>query len=108
MRPFNKIRDYFSEKSGKQRVFIVICFVLLAVFVFFFIKGNFFDNKEPPRDETSVSDTAQSGESSDKTQAAQDNEVKFHINLLDLVILLVVIVLFVIHKIREKIRHRRM
>lgn len=108
MNPFKRMHDYFLEKSGKQRVLIVICLALLAIFVCFFIKGNFFDNKtkthESGGNETSVSDTRYSEENSGETQTAQSNDVKFHINLLDFLILLVVVIFFVIHKIREKRR----
>ncbi len=107
MNPFKRFYEYFSRKSGKQRVFFIIGFILIAVFVFFFIKGNFFDNKSSEQNsEMSISDTSQSEESSNSQIQYEDAE--FHISLLDLLILLAIIIIFVIHKIREKIRHRRM
>lgn len=107
MNPFKRFYEYFSRKSGKQRVFFIIGFILIAVFVFFFIKGNFFDNKIAAQSsEMSISDTSQSEENSNSQIQYEDAE--FHISLLDLLILLVIIIIFVIHKIREKIRHRRM
>ncbi len=109
MNPISKMREYFAEKSGKQRVLIVICFALIAVFVFFFIKGNFFDKKETSHDETSVSDTSQAGEDENGNETqVQGYEVEFHISFIDVLILIAIVVLIIIHKIREKIKHRRM
>lgn len=109
MNPFKRFYEYFTAKSGKQRVLFVIAALLIAVFAFFFIKGNFFDNKKVPADETSIGDTSQAEESGgDNSPPEQSGDIKFRISFFDLGILLVVIIFFTAHKIREKIKHRRM
>lgn len=111
MNPFKRFYIYFTAKSVKQRIGVIIAFALLMNFVVFFIKGNFFDNRSRTYEnsQTSVSDTSQSEENADgNSEVSQGNDIKFHISVIDMVILLVVIAFFVIHKIREKQKHRRM
>lgn len=84
-----KLYDYFKGKSIKQR--IAICFVIAAIlmFLFFIIKGNFFDI--PSEGNTEQSSASQ-----------------FHISIVDMALLVGVIVAYIIHKIREKRRQKRM
>ncbi len=103
--PFKRFGEYFAAKSVKQKILFIIGVLLLAVFVFFFIKGNFFDNHAKST-ETSYSTSQDGASSGDETQAEQ-SPPKFRINFFDVGIVVIVIILFVIHKIREKQKFRR-
>lgn len=79
-------------KSVKQRIFICIIAIVLLTFLFFIIKkANVFDM--PP-------DTAEGAEPADRPQ--------FHISLVDIGLLTAVTGAYVIHKIREKRKQRRL
>lgn len=85
-----KLYNSFMNKSIKQR--IIICIVITAMFtlLFFAIKANFFD----------VPLEAEEAEQADRPQ--------FHISLIDMGLLAVVIIAYIIHKIREKRKQKRM
>ena len=82
-----KLYNSFMGKSVKQRIFICIIAVVLLTFLFFIIKANIFDM--PP-------DTAEGAEPADRPQ--------FHISLVDIGLLTA----YIIHKIREKRKQRRL
>ena len=85
-----KLYNSFMGKSVKQRIFICIIAVVLLTFLFF-IKANIFDM---------APDTAEGAELVDRPQ--------FHISLVDIGLLAAVTGAYVIHKIREKRKQRRL
>lgn len=107
MNPFVKFGRYFSEKSTKQKVLFVIGALLLATFVFFFIKGNFFDNRSVSN-ETSQMCSDNTSQSDDEQQNAPATTAKFHIGFIDIVILLALIAVYVIRIIIKRRNNRRM
>ena len=86
-----KLYNSFMGKSVKQRIFICIIAVVLLTFLFFIIKANFFDIPLEP---------AEGSEPSDRPQ--------FHISFVDIGLLVAVTGAYVIHKIREKRKQRRL
>lgn len=86
-----KLYNSFMGKSVKQRIFICIIAVVLLTFLFFIIKAKFFDIPLEP---------AEGSEPSDRPQ--------FHISLVDIGLLAAVTGAYVIHKIREKRKQRRL
>lgn len=75
---FGRFAEYFAAKSTKRKILFVIGVLLLAAFVFFFIKGNFFDN----------------GSVSGETP--QNDRTKFRIGFIDIAVLLAIAAGFVI------------
>lgn len=106
--PFKKIGDYFSAKSVKQRIYIVIALSLLIFFLVFFIKGNFFDNRAPT-ESAATSSVSQSDETSDnsETPPAKSSEPQFHISFFDLAILIAAIAIIIIRRFIGKRKFRR-
>ena len=106
--PFKKIGDYFTAKSVKQRIYIVIALSLLIFFLVFFIKGNFFDNRAPTESAT-TSSVSQSDETSDnsETPPANSSEPQFHISFFDLAILIAAIAIIIIRRFIGKRKFRR-
>lgn len=86
-----KLYNLFMGKSVKQRIFICIIAIVLLTFLFFIIKAIVFDM--PP-------DTAEGAEPADRPQ--------FHISLVDIGLLTAVTGAYIIHKIREKRKQRRL
>ena len=86
-----KLYTNLMKKSVKQRIFFCIVLTVMLMLLFFIIKGNFFD---------APIETAEEAENADSPQ--------FHISLIDVGVLLAVIVVFCVHKIREKRKHRRL
>ena len=82
-----KLYNSFVGKSVKQRIFICIIAVVLLTFLFFIIKANIFD-------------TAEGAEPTDRPQ--------FHVSFVDIGLLVAVTGAYVIHKIREKRKQRRL
>lgn len=108
---FRKIKENFARKTIRQRIHICIGISLLLIFLFFIIKGNFFDAREVPA--SAVSQSADSGESSDSSSEEQgtqnsDNRVRFHINWIDLGALAALCTAYGVHKYREKKREKRL
>lgn len=110
--PFKRFYKYFTAKSVKQRIYVIIAFFLLAVFAFFFIKGNFFDNRNAPQ--TSQSESADSGDSDDTSQAEEAEQSApeqsaphFTISFFDCIALIGLIGVFVFARIRRKLKMRR-
>lgn len=106
--PFKRFYNYFIAKSVKQRVYVIIAFTLLAFFAFFFIKGNFFDNRNVPQ--TSQSESAESDDSGDTSQTAQETKQSaphFTISFFDCIALIGLIGVFVFARIRRKLKMRR-
>lgn len=119
--PFVRFYNYITEKPVKQRIYIVIAIVFLLFFAFFLIKGNFFDNRLPDNSENThtemsqsesgesvTSDTSNESVTGDTSQSTNEGGPKFHISLIDMVVLLAIIAIFVVKKIREKRKHRRL
>ena len=79
------------NKSIKQRIFFCIVLTVMLVFLFFIIKGNFFD-------------TIEAAEDAEKT----NTDPQFNISFIDIGILLAVVAAYCIHKIREKRKQRRL
>ena len=86
-----KLYNSFMDKSVRQRIFTCIIAVVMLTFLFFIIKANIFD--VPP-------DTAEGAEPADRP--------RFHISLVDIGLLAAVTGAYVIHKIREKRKQRRL
>lgn len=107
MNPFVRFGKYFSEKSTKQKVLFVIGALLLAAFVFFFIKGNFFDNRNVSN-ETSQTCSDGTSQNEDGSQNTPATKAKFHIGFIDIVILLALIAVYVIRIIIKRRNNRRM
>lgn len=107
MNPFVRFGKYFGEKSTKQKILFVIGALMILAFVFFFIRGNFFDNR---RASSETSQTYSDGTSQDEgsTQNALEKATKFHIGIIDIVILLVLIAVYVVRLIIKKRNNRRM
>lgn len=102
--PFKRFYNYFTAKSVKQRIYVIIAFSLLAVFAFFFIKGNFFDNRNVPQ--TSQSESDDSGDTS-QAEEAEQSAPHFTISFFDCIALIGLIGVFVIARIRRKLKMRR-
>lgn len=84
---------------------------LLLTFLFFIIKGNFFDVRKSPVSEISQStDSSESSDSSQEEQSTQnsDNKIHFHINWIDLGVLAALCTAYGVHKYREKKREKRL
>lgn len=107
MNPFIRFGKYFGEKSTKQKILFVIVVLLLSAFVFFFIKGNFFDNRRTSS-ETSQTYSDSTSQSEDAPQSASEHTAKFHIGFFDIVILLTLISVYVVRLIIKRRNNRRM
>lgn len=106
--PFKRFYNYFSAKSVKQRIYIVIALSLLIFFLVFFIKGNFFDNRAPTESTTSsVSQSSEETSDNSETSTAKSNEPQFHISFFDLAILIVAIAIIIIRRFIGKRKFRR-
>lgn len=112
--PFVRFYDYITAKSVKQRIYIVIAIVFLLTFAVFFVKGNFFDNRVKTDASESSQITAsdasenENAESADSTVTEQSSKIQFHFSVIDFVVLIAIIAVFVVKKIRDKIKNRRM
>lgn len=104
---FGRFADYFAEKSTKRKILFVIGVLLLAAFVFFFIKGNFFDNRNVSN-ETSQTCSDGTSQNEDGSQNTPATKAKFHIGFIDIVILLILIAVYVIRLIIKRRNNRRM
>ncbi len=97
-----KIKDYFAKKTPKQRIFSVIGFTLIAVLIFFIIKGNIYDSQRRNSAKSDQSNSESSNDSEDQS------EIRFHINWLDIAIPAAIFGAYGIHKYREKKREKRL
>ncbi len=100
-----KFIDYFMKKSVKQRIYLIIGFVLLLVLCFFIIKGNIIDNNQLPNTAGEISSTtveASADEPPDTTSA-----ITFRISLFDVLPLIAVFIAYGIHKFRQAKKERR-
>lgn len=102
-----KLREYWSKKSLKQRIYLCIGATLVLVFMFFFIKGNFFD-KRISDTSTTTSETTQSSASADDKADEADNFELSDFPWIDVGILVALLAAYGIHKYREKKRERRL
>ncbi len=105
----NKMYTYITEKSVKQRICICIVLTVMITLLFFTIKENFF-GCIPDTPQTSASESAESSVENETSDSISENyePPQFHVSLIDVGVLLAVIAAYSVHKIREKIRHRRM
>lgn len=108
---FRKIKENFAKKTIRQKIYICIGITMMLIFLFFIIKGNFFDAGKMPASE--MSQSADSGESSDSFSEEQstqnsDKGVRFRINWIDLGALAVLCTAYGVHKYREKKREKRL
>lgn len=94
--------DYFSHKSVKQRVYLIIGFVLLLTLCFFIIKGNIVD--KPTKQTNTSSSVSQEAESGTEEIPS---DFKFHISIIDIAPLCVVTAGYGIHRYRRAKRERR-
>ena len=118
MNPFKRFYDYFTAKSVKQRVYIIIAFTLLLIFAAFAVKGVFLNSGGAEKSTsanggTSIGGTSDGssqaeGNSDTETKTVQTQDLKFRISIVDMIVLFVVITFFVIKKLSEKRKHRRM
>lgn len=104
---FGRFAEYFAAKSTKHKIMFVIGVLLLAAFVFFFIKGNFFDTRSASSETSQTSYSEGTSQNEGSTQNAPEKTTKFHIGIIDIVILLVLIAAYVVRLIIKR-RNRRM
>lgn len=104
------IKENFAQKTIRQKIRFCIMILLLLTFLFFLIKGNFFDVRESPTSETSQSSySGESYEDSKEEQSTQSsNKVHFQINWIDIGVLAVLCTAYGVHKYREKKREKRL
>lgn len=111
---FVKLKESFAKKTIRQKIRICIGLSLLVTFIFFVIKGNFFDTRTSPQPSelSQVADTTDSGEESsppqEESNAQSSGNVSFHINWLDIGILAALLTAYGAHKYREKKREKRL
>ena len=98
------LKNYWSGKSVRQRIYLCIVMALLLTFLFFVVKGNIFDKLVPTSQQASVSQSSDNGEDSAETV----EEIHFHISWIDIGILVVVFGAYGIHKYREKKKGKRL
>lgn len=84
-----KMFDYFNSKSIKQRIAICIVLTAMLTLLFFVIKANCFDI---PAEKT----------------AEQSDRPQFHISIVDILAFVGITIAYIVHKIREKRRQKRM
>ena len=104
-----RIREYLAGKTPKQRVLVFIGAALLAVFIFFIIKGNIFDrhiSNNPPQSVSHSESSSSEDTNSDQNETTE--EVKFHINWIDISILAALFTAYGIHKYRKAKREKRL
>lgn len=104
------IKENFAQKTIRQKIRICIVLVLLLTFLFFVIKGNFFDTQANISDApTSTSQTSDDESSYNEEPSAPraKNKVRININWIDVGILGVLCIAYGVHKFREKKRERR-
>lgn len=104
-----RIREYLAGKTPKQRVLIFIGAALLIVFIFFVIKGNLFDkhvSNNPPQSVSQSEGSISEDTNSEQNETAE--EVKFHINWIDIGVLVVLFTAYGIHKYRKAKREKRL
>lgn len=100
-----KLREYWSKKSLKQRVYLCIGVALILTFLAFFIKGNFIDN----RIFDDQAETSQSSDTNEEAQASESSGFELSdIPWIDLGVLAALFTAYGIHKYREKKRERRL
>lgn len=84
-----KLFDYFNSKSIKQRIAICVVLTAMLTLTFFVIKANLFDIP-----------VEKSSEQSDLPQ--------FHISIVDFLAFAGITIAYIVHKIREKRKQKRM
>lgn len=111
---FVKLKESFASKTIPQKIRICIGLTLVITFIFFVIKGNFFDERTAaPSPETSQisQSTESSGDGSppqEDTSTQSSGKVHFNISWLDIGILAALFTAYGIHKYREKKREKRL
>lgn len=109
---FVKLKESFESKTIPQRIRICIGLTLVITFIFFVIKGNFFDTRTTtaPPQETSQSADSVDGSSppQEESNAQSDSKVRFNISWLDIGILAALFTAYGVHKYREKKREKRL
>lgn len=104
----SNIKENFAKKTIQQKIRFCIMLLLLLTFLFFLIKGNFFDVRELPTSETSQSSySGESNEDSREQSTQSSNKVHFHINWIDIGVLTLLCTAYCVHKYREKKREKR-
>lgn len=101
-----KLREYWQKKTLKQRIYLCIGLGLILTFLFFVIKGNFFDNRIPDNPQISQSESSDREQENSESES-NDSNPQFHINWLDIGILAALFTAYGIHKHREKKKERR-
>lgn len=112
---FVKLKESFESKTIPQRIRICIGLTLVITFIFFVIKGNFFDTRTTTAPPQETSQSADNGESSPPSQEesnaqsdSKDSKVRFNISWLDIGILAALFTAYGVHKYREKKREKRL
>lgn len=85
-----KLLDYFKSKSVKQRIAICVVLAAMLTLLFFIIKANFFDIP------------------AENPSAEQSDLPQFHISLVDMLAFAGIIIAYIVHKIHEKRKQKRM
>lgn len=105
-----KLREYWQKKTLKQRIYLCVGLGFILIFLFFVIKGNFFDKSVPNNLGNSQTETSQfeGGESAtDDTSQDTDSKIHFRVNWIDIGVLTVLFTAYGIHKYREKKKEKR-
>lgn len=104
-------KENFAKKTIRQKILFCIGTALILTFTFFLIKGNFFDKHTTQTDVVSQSEETSGENYSDsentQTSQTQNNTSGFHINWVDIGILLALCTAYGVHKFRTKKRERR-
>lgn len=103
-----RLYEIWCSKSIIQRIYTVIFLFLLLLFLFFIIKGNFFDNNVADTQSNIVSSVeAESEDTTESNEPYTPAKIEFHISLWDVGILLVVVIAYLIHKYKERTKGKR-
>lgn len=108
---FEKLKESFASKTIPQKIRICIGITLVLTFIFFVIKGNFFDTRA--QEASQISQSAESSEESahpqeETTTPQSDNKLHFNISWLDIGIMAALFTAYGVHKYREKKREKRL
>lgn len=102
--------EKLKEKTIPQKIRICIGLTLVLTFIFFVIKGNFFDERTvaPPQETSQSENSGESSPPQEETNAPSESKVRFNISWLDIGILAALFTAYGVHKYREKKREKRL
>lgn len=104
-----KLREYWRKKSLKQRIYLCVGLGFILIFLFFAIKGSFFDKRVPDNPQTEISQSeSEDSEQENSGSEGEDSEIHFRVNWIDIGVLAVLFTAYGIHKYREKKKEKRL